>query len=238
MKKLLTILLLLVMALSLCACGDVKVDKENTDVPSSANTDANTDAKTDTAQSPIENAMPLAGSLKEAFKVAGTGLTAENASTQTIQNPSKWYGWMKLSDIWGVSQKDELDDVWGFIDTDTKTGKTYFEVYQDGDSQNAFLSMYITIADDGMRILPDIGQDDAWISDSYLLTADASKYEMTLDEGGALTLQCEYVSTDGSRGCQVEIFLRVDGTAWDEANDTLPPRYDEYKAALLEENAN
>ena len=37
---------------------------------------------------------------------------------------------------------------------------------------------------------------------------------------------------DEGQSCSVSFFMRLDGTEWDEANDELPPRYAEYKAAL------
>ncbi len=41
----------------------------------------------------------------------------------------------------------------------------------------------------------------------------------------------DYESDDGT-ACAVSFYMRLDGTEWDEEFEKLPPRYEEYKAAL------
>ena len=98
--------------------------------------------------------------------------------------------------------------------------------------------MYMTIEDNGTCILPDIGDEDAWIFDTYLTPADAEQYQAFLVEDGTLISTFDYVSYTGEYSCTVTMCFREDGTAWDEENDLLPPRYDEYKATLEANNAD
>ena len=64
-------------------------------------------------------------------------------------------------DFWGIDQEGDIYDAWAYVNMDS-TGKPYFEVFQDGDSENPFLSMYMTIEENGTCIMPDIGTEDAW----------------------------------------------------------------------------
>ena len=91
------------------------------------------------------------------------------------------------------------------------TGKPYFEVFQDGDSENPFLSMYMTIEENGTCIMPDIGTEDAWTVDTYLNAEDAENYQTFLNEDGSLMLSYDYTRYDGAYGCSVTMFFREDG---------------------------
>jgi len=144
-----------------------------------------------------------------------------------------WFGWVRESECWGDHNED-FRDAWGYVGYDD-SGNKYFEVYKDGDSQNAFISMYIEDESTDTRINPVIGDDDAWVIDTYLLEEESQYLETGIDYDGSIYLIYSYTRYDENSGCLMELFLRRDGVLWDEATDTLPPRYDEYKAALAEE---
>ncbi|MBR2328470.1 MAG: hypothetical protein IKA58_01115, partial [Clostridia bacterium] len=69
-------------------------------------------------------------------------------------------------------------------------------------------------------------------SDTYLLEENADQYVGVLGDDGVLRFDYFFTHYDGEYGYRVQMNFRVDGTEWDEDNDILPPRYDEYKAAL------
>lgn len=168
-----------------------------------------------------------AGSLSEALG----GASALTDSQEVLHGD--WFGWVRESECWGDLSED-FQAAWGYVDYDS-TGYKYFEVYKDGDSENAFISMYIEDESSDTLIIPVIGYDDAWVSDTYLIEEDGQYFETSIDYDGSIYIAYSYTSSDGNSGCMVEMFLRKDGVLWDEAFDTLPPRYDEYKAALAGE---
>lgn len=171
----------------------------------------------------------VAGSLADAF-----GNVAFTSPTTEIVVPSNWYGTVRFYDFVGADSDEQTEDVWAFFDY--YDGKPYFEVWEKPNDElteddDALLSMYII--EDNQWIIPDIGDKDAWLIDTYLTSADTNAYNVKL-ENGALNIIVPYTGTTGSCTCQ--IFLREDGTLWDEASDPLPPSYDEYKAGI--ESAN
>lgn len=217
--------------------GDMKLRfvKEGVEAPTGGTPSAGNAGTGDNTQNAagvtgVNDNVTVAGSLVDAFSGAVPG---GSAVTAVIENPSTWYGWLALTDFWGIDQEEDYYDAWAYINTDS-TGKPYFEVFQDGDSENAFLSMYMTIEENGTCIMPDIGEKDAWTVDTYLDAADAEEYQAFLYDDGTLVLSYDYTRYDGSYGCTVTMCFRVDGTQWDEENDLLPPRYEEYKAALAQ----
>ena len=46
-----------------------------------------------------------------------------------------------------------------------------------------------------------------------------------------ITTASRYEGDDGT-ACAVSFYMRLDGTEWNEELEELPPRYEEYKAAL------
>ena len=167
-----------------------------------------------------------AGSLSEAI-----GGSAQADSEEVLTG--EWYGWVKESMPWGDHNED-FQDAWGYVNYDEFSNK-YFEVYKDGDSQNPFFSMYIEDENTDTYIIPVIGNEDAWIIDTYLTEEEGQYFETGIDYDGSIYLTYSYTRYDGNSGCMVEIFLRKYGVLWDEAFDTLPPRYDEYKVALTKD---
>ena len=165
-----------------------------------------------------------AGSLLEAIGGANAQTDSEEVLT------GDWFGWVRESDCWG-DHVDDFQAAWGYVEYDN-TGNKYFEVYKDGDSQEPFFSMYIEDENTDTRIIPVIGNEDAWIIDTYLSEEEGQYFKTGIDYDGSISFTYSYTRYDGNSGCMVEIFLRKDGVLWDEAFDTLPPRYDEYKVAL------
>ena len=215
--------------------GDMTIRfvKEGVEVPAGselAGGSSGVNAPGGTGVTGANDGVLVAGSLADAFSGASAGVPG-GSETAVIENPSTWYGWLALTDFWGIDQEEDIYDAWAYVNMDS-TGKPYFEVFQDGDSENPFLSMYMTVEENGTCIMPDIGTEDAWTVDTYLNAEDAENYQTFLNEDGSLMLSYDYTRYDGAYGCSVTMFFREDGAQWDEENDLLPPRYDEYKAAL------
>ena len=215
--------------------GDMTIRfvKEGVEVPAGselAGGSSGVNAPGGTGVTGANDGVLVAGSLADAFSGASAGVPG-GSETAVIENPSTWYGWLALTDFWGIDQEEDIYDAWAYVNMDS-TGKPYFEVFQDGDSESPFLSMYMTIEENGTCIMPDIGTEDAWTVDTYLNAEDAENYQTFLNEDGSLMLSYDYTRYDGAYGCSVTMFFREDGAQWDEENDLLPPRYDEYKAAL------
>ena len=215
--------------------GDMTIRfvKEGVEVPAGselAGGSSGVNAPGGTGVTGANDGVLVAGSLADAFSGASAGVPG-GSETAVIENPSTWYGWLALTDFWGIDQEEDIYDAWAYVNMDS-TGKPYFEVFRDGDSENPFLSMYMTIEENGTCIMPDIGTEDAWTVDTYLNAEDAENYQTFLNEDGSLMLSYDYTRYDGAYGCSVTMFFREDGAQWDEENDLLPPRYDEYKAAL------
>ena len=215
--------------------GDMTIRfvKEGVEVPAGselAGGSSGVNAPGGTGVTGANDGVLVAGALADAFSGASAGVPG-GSETAVIENPSTWYGWLALTDFWGIDQEEDIYDAWAYVNMDS-TGKPYFEVFQDGDSENPFLSMYMTIEENGTCIMPDIGTEDAWTVDTYLNAEDAENYQTFLNEDGSLMLSYDYTRYDGAYGCSVTMFFREDGAQWDEENDLLPPRYDEYKAAL------
>ena len=184
----------------------------------------------------ISDNTALASSLEEA---TGSQLNLDGASapagdvgvTSEIALPSTWYGWVMLQDWWGDGEGEPMYDAWAFVDQDSE-GRPFVDIKLDGYPDSAFMSMYMHLEDGNTCIVPEIGDGDAWFNDTYLTPGDDDNYRMYLMEDGTLCAAFTYESYTGEYGCEVVMCFRLDGTEWDEENDLLPLRYDEYKAAL------
>ena len=169
-----------------------------------------------------------ADSLAEAF---GMGSETNQQTTLT----GSWYGWIRESECWG-GHKEDFRAAWGYINYAADSGnRKYFDVYKDGDSETPVISMWIDDDATDQYIIPIIGEEDAWVFDTYLETDEAPYFDTFVSYDGVLSITYAYTRYDGNSGCLVELFLRKDGAQWDEENDTLPPRYEEYKAALSDD---
>ena len=160
---------------------------------------------------------------------APIGYAGDASAAAVVEDPSVWFGWMSFTEFDGIENDDEMHAAWAYVDKDDG-GNTFFEVYQDGHPDNSFMSMFADVK--GNKIVPVIGDEDAWVSDTYLEQEDAEMYEGVLGADGVLRFDYFFTHYDGEYGYRVQMNFREDGTEWDENNDILPPRYDEYKAAL------
>ncbi len=152
---------------------------------------------------------------------------AFQSPTTAIEEGSAWYGTAVLSNFTPADRAAEVEgekDVWAYIGTDN-TDRTFFEVYETPEmDERPILSMYIDLYNDSFAA--DIGDGDAWLID-LLLDKSANVFFSPELENGALSifyhLKGKNVSFDFT------LFLREDGTPWDEENDILPPGYEDYK---------
>lgn len=165
----------------------------------------------------------LASSLAGAFAGVNsfTGVPDEVLS-------GNWFGWIRESECWG-SHDENFQAAWAYANYNSDVGRSYFDLYRDGDSQTPVLSMWREESADDTELIPDIGDGDAWMFETYLTEDEEPLFTTEINADGSLYLLYEYTAPDGASGCLVEIFLRKDGVLWDEANDILPPRYEEYK---------
>ncbi len=152
----------------------------------------------------------------------------------TIDVPSKWYGWISLTDFWGNTQEDTVYDAIGYIGTEAESNKSYLEIYRQDTPDSSVFSMYITLNDRRTLITPNIGSEDAWMLETYLSADDADQIDVYLNADGSLVLRYDYTHYDESYGCHIEMFLRPDGSIWNESSDILPPGYQSYKEAIPE----
>ncbi len=144
--------------------------------------------------------------------------------TITIDNPSDWYGWFAFTEYWGdTGFTDDMKDGWAIVRTDSVNDTAYFEVYQNPELDGGpVFSMYCAV-EDGMKIVPIVGDGDAWIRDEYLdPSEDNSVYSGTLLPNDTLAFEFPYESPDGY-GCTVVMCFRLAGAPWDTENDILPP---------------
>lgn len=172
--------------------------------------------------------VAVAGSIADAFAGVNTfvGVPDEVLS-------GNWFGWILESECWGGHEED-FQAAWAYVDYNATEGKSYFDLYKDGDSETPALSMWIEESVDDTELIPDIGDEDAWVLQRYLIEAEEPLFNTMIQPDGSLYFSYEYATEDGDSGCLVEVFLRKDGAAWDEVNDVLPPRYEEYKAAITD----
>ena len=168
----------------------------------------------------------VAGSITDAF--AGMNTFAGVPDEILTGN---WFGWIRESDCWG-GHEENFQAAWAFADYNSTEGRSYFDLYRDGDSETPALSMWREESAEDTELIPDIGDKDAWVFETYLTEDEEPLFTTTISPDGSLSLIYEYTDPNGASGCLVEIFLRKDGAAWDEANDILPPRYDEYKLSV------
>ena len=185
----------------------------------------------DTAAQTTSNGAAEVGKTAESLQEAIGGANAQTDFEEVLTGD--WFGWVRESVCWGDHNED-FQTAWGYVEYDD-AGNKYFEVYKDGDSENSFLSMYIEDEATDTRVIPIIGDEDAWVFDTYLMEEEGPYLETAIDYDGSISLIYAYTRYDENSGCLVEMFFRKDGVLWDEAFDTLPPRYDEYKAALAGE---
>lgn len=166
--------------------------------------------------------VTLAGSIDEAFQGVNTFVGVPDEVLT-----GKWYGWIRESQCWGGHEED-FQDMSGQIGYNTDTGRKFMDFYKDGNTAYPEFSMWLKESEGDVTILPDIGEQDAWLLDTYLTKDEEGLFETRISSDGSLYFSYECVDDSGESGCLVEIFLRKEGAEWDEMNDTLPPRYAEH----------
>ena len=140
-----------------------------------------------------------------------------------------WEGWLNCSSCVGEGLTEGYQAVYASIDKDD-TGRWYFEVYQydyvDGDMP--LISMWLEDFDmtTATTLMPDIGEDDAWVLDTCLLESEADEFRQTIADDGSLTIEYSYIRHDFSASCLVTVFLRPYGAEWYDY-DILPPGFGE-----------
>ena len=132
------------------------------------------------------------------------------AGQSPLQLGSRWHGTMELS---GHSGKGELEngvsEVWGYLDS--SGDRTYFEIYDfdidlvpEGTELVPKLSYWAEI--DGSRIVPVIGEEDAWLLNVYLDESDADELTFVY-ENGVLAACYFYYDGDAPEACDVTFRL-------------------------------
>ena len=225
-KRIAALLLALLLISSLTACGKKdKKDSEETD-SSSASASASGASASVAAPAVKETAATFAeaigGNLGESSDSGSSSASAPDAEVLS----GAWFGWLRLR----VDTDTAFDAAWAYVKEDSK-GNQYFEVFRDGYPDTAFVSMYCTTEENDTRLVPVIGDKDAWVWDIYLNASDEEYFNKSISADGSFTFTYEYVD-ENRYACRVELFIRKDGVPWNEASDTLPPRYEEYKANL------
>ena len=151
-----------------------------------------------------------AGGVSDAREPNAGSLFGSAAGQSPLQIGSRWHGTMELS---GHSGKGDLEngiaEVWGYLDT--SGDRTYFEIYDfdidlapEGTELVPILSYWAEI--DGNRIVPVIGEEDAWILNIYLDASDADELTFVYENG---TLSASYFYYDGGvpEACDVAFRL-------------------------------
>ncbi len=146
--------------------------------------------------------------------IAATGLTVG----------TKWYGSLEIWNSRSDKYPDGIYDIWGRIEQ----GEEYpfFEIYASDDFDNdvPLLSYYIEFNQNGFAPLV---TDDAWVFDRLMGDLDTLNMSGTYLLGAiSFTHLYEYEEDLFN----FTVYLREDGARWDEATETLPPGYDDYKA--------
>ena len=152
--------------------------------------------------------------------------------SESITEPSIWYGVAQFTDVEGFNFEEIKYDIWGEIST--YEGQPYIELFMDMDHQTyPILSMFIN-GEETAWLTPIIREEDAWITldpnsgRQQNLNKDDEWGLLTEYKEGALDIYHTYTDDEGGYA-ECRFFIREDGTAWNEASDPLPPRYEAYK---------
>lgn len=140
---------------------------------------------------------------------------------ETLHNTT-WYGWIDYSNVKGNAPVKEGDifDVWCIIGY-AEGEREYFEAYQI-DIENPVITFWADI-DDHVTPLVDEGR----ILDHDFTEKDISYFTL-FPYGNTLQLMYPYETPDGTWGCDVNLFVRIEGEPW-ESYEVKPPNYEEFK---------
>ena len=157
--------------------------------------------------------------------------TYDDGNTYDDLGNTNWYGWFRMENYKNVPNRDYFDtdtyDCWGYIG-ESEDGSHYFEVYRDGMPDAPVITMWVNVYDDHIEPILD-GYD--WVLDQNITESDAYKFNLYPYNDSISLFMYDYEGDDGT-ACAVSFYMRLDGTEWNEELEELPPRYEEYKAAL------
>ena len=157
--------------------------------------------------------------------------TYDDGNTYADLGNTNWYGWFRMENYKNVPNRDYFDtdtyDCWGYIG-ESEDGSHYFEVYRDGMPDDPVITMWVNVYDDHIEPILD-GYD--WVLDQNITESDAYKFNLYPYNDSISLFMYDYEGDDGT-ACAVSFYMRLDGTEWNEELEELPPRYEEYKAAL------
>ena len=155
----------------------------------------------------------------------------DDGNTYDDLGNTNWYGWLRMENYKNVPNRDYFDtdtyDCWGYIG-ETSDGSHYFEVYRDGMPDDPVITMWVNVYDDHIEPILD-GSD--WMLDQHIDDSEAYNFNIYPYDNCISLFMYDYEGDDGT-ACAVSFYMRLDGTEWNEELEELPPRYDEYKAAL------
>ena len=155
----------------------------------------------------------------------------DDGNTYDDLGNTNWYGWFRMENYKNVPNRDYFDtdtyDCWGYIG-ETSDGSHYFEVYRDGMPDDPVITMWVNVYDDHIEPILD-GSD--WVLDQHIVDSEAYNFNIYPYNDCISLFMYDYEGDDGT-ACAVSFYMRLDGTEWNEELEELPPRYDEYKAAL------
>ena len=155
----------------------------------------------------------------------------DDGNTYDDLGNTNWYGWFRMENYKNVPNRDYFDtdtyDCWGYIG-ETSDGSHYFEVYRDGMPDDPVITMWVNVYDDHIEPILD-GSD--WVLDQHIDDSEAYNFNIYPYNDCISLFMYDYEGDDGT-ACAVSFYMRLDGTEWNEELEELPPRYDEYKAAL------
>lgn len=136
------------------------------------------------------------------LKINGFSLLS---GVEKLEPDTDWYGDLQIRNHKGAgSLQNGSSEVWASIGT-SPDGLYYFEIYDTEDvdeDTTPLLSMWIDLYDD--RIVPRIGDKDAWFFDIWLDARDTAPLTLMLEDG---RLGFSYPYNDGSESCDIRVSL-------------------------------
>ena len=163
----------------------------------------------------------------------GDDFDPDDGNTYADLGNTSWYGWFRMENYKNVPNRDYFDtdtyDCWGYIG-ESEDGSHYFEVYRDGMPDDPVITMWVNVYDDHIEPILD-GYD--WVLGQNITESDAYKFNLYPYNDSISLFMYDYEGADGT-ACAISFYMRLDGTEWNEELEELPPRYEEYKAALAD----
>ena len=157
----------------------------------------------------------------------------DDGNTYADLGNTSWYGWFRMENYKNVPNRDYFDtdtyDCWGYIG-ESEDGSHYFEVFRDGMPDAPVITMWVNVYDDHIEPILD---DYDWVLGQNITESDAYKFNLYPYNDSISLFMYDYEGEDGT-ACAVSFYMRLDGTEWNEELEELPPRYEEYKAALAD----